>query len=186
LITADCFSCSNNARRKISPTKVFANSVLNSSNLGTLYGGKRRLQAVSSEAHFPGSAKWLEFQSASLEKQSLRTFATLGCTPRLGCKEKPILKLTHSSLFVHDQEEALKFYRDVLGMEVRADFTNGNFRWLTVGPTSQPDFELVLMATTENHALSADSAKAAQALLNSGQMSSGVFQTDDAMRDYEA
>jgi catechol 2,3-dioxygenase-like lactoylglutathione lyase family enzyme len=97
-----------------------------------------------------------------------------------------MLKLTHSSLFVHDQEEALKFYRDVLGMEVRADFTNGNFRWLSVGSTSQPDLEIVLMATTENHALSADSAKAAQALLNSGQMSGGVFQTDDAMRDYEA
>jgi catechol 2,3-dioxygenase-like lactoylglutathione lyase family enzyme len=96
-----------------------------------------------------------------------------------------MLKLTHSSLFVHDQEEALKFYRDVLGMEVRADFTNGNFRWLSVGSTAQPDFELVLMATVENHALSAESAKAAQTLLNSGQMSGGVFQTDDAMRDYE-
>jgi catechol 2,3-dioxygenase-like lactoylglutathione lyase family enzyme len=97
-----------------------------------------------------------------------------------------MLKLTHSSLFVHDQEEALKFYRDVLGMEVRADFTNGNFRWLSVGSASQPDFEIVLMATTENHALSAESARAAQTLLKSGQMSGGVFQTDDAMRDYEA
>jgi catechol 2,3-dioxygenase-like lactoylglutathione lyase family enzyme len=96
-----------------------------------------------------------------------------------------MIKLTHGSIYVHDQDQALKFYRDILGMEVRADFSNGDYRWLTVGSKSQPDLEIVLMAATENHALSAESAKALQTLLKSGQMSGGVLQTDDAMRDYQ-
>ena len=96
-----------------------------------------------------------------------------------------ITRMTHTSIFVHDQEEALKFYRDILGFEVRGDFNQGGFRWLTVGPKSQPDLEIVLMATTANPALSEESAQALQKLLKSGQMSIGVFETDDAMRDYE-
>ena len=51
-------------------------------------------------------------------------------------------RLTHATIWVHDQEEALDFYTKVLGMEVREDVTiaeMGDYRWLTVGPTSQPD-----------------------------------------------
>jgi len=54
------------------------------------------------------------------------------------------LKLSHSFLEVDDQDKALAFYRDVLGLEVRNDVTFEGMRWLTVGPKSQPDVEIVL------------------------------------------
>ena len=56
-------------------------------------------------------------------------------------------KLTLVTIWVHDQDEALDFYTKKLGMEVREDVTiaeMGNYRWLTVGPTSQPDVSLIL------------------------------------------
>ena len=60
-----------------------------------------------------------------------------------------MIKIANAQLWVHDQDEALAFYTQKLGMEVRADVTlaeMGNFRWLTVGPAGQPDFAIVLMA----------------------------------------
>ena len=53
-----------------------------------------------------------------------------------------MIKLSHAQLWVHDQDEALAFYTEKLGMEVRADVTlpeMGDFRWLTVGPPGQED-----------------------------------------------
>ena len=57
-------------------------------------------------------------------------------------------QLTGVNVWVHDQDEALAFYTDKLGMEVREDVTvpeMGNFRWLTVGHPGQPDVACVLM-----------------------------------------
>ena len=57
-----------------------------------------------------------------------------------------ITKLSHVTLFVNNQEEAKNFYVGKLGFEVRTDQTmDGGFRWLTVGPKTQPDLEIVLM-----------------------------------------
>ena len=53
-----------------------------------------------------------------------------------------MIKIANAQLWVHDQDEALAFYTEKLGMEVRADVTipeMGDFRWLTVGPAGQPD-----------------------------------------------
>ena len=58
-------------------------------------------------------------------------------------------QLTNVQVWVHDQDEALAFYTEKLGMELRDDVTVpelGNFRWLTVGPPGQEDFAVVLMA----------------------------------------
>ena len=60
-----------------------------------------------------------------------------------------MFKIANAHLWVHDQDEALAFYTQKLGMEVRIDATMpemGNFRWLTVGPVGQPDVAIVLMA----------------------------------------
>ena len=60
-----------------------------------------------------------------------------------------MITIGNVQLWVHDQDEALAFYTDKLGMEVRADVTvaeMGNFRWLAVGPAQQPDVAIVLMA----------------------------------------
>jgi len=54
-----------------------------------------------------------------------------------------ITRLSHATIYVLDQDEALKFYRDKLGFEVRDDMTMDNgFRWLTVGPKTQPDLDM--------------------------------------------
>ena len=57
-----------------------------------------------------------------------------------------IQRLSHVTLFVNNQDEAKDFYVNKLGFEVRTDHTMDNgFRWLTVGPQSQPELEIVLM-----------------------------------------
>ena len=56
-----------------------------------------------------------------------------------------ITRLSHSTVYVIDQDRAKDFYCNKLGFEVRTDATMGAFRWLTVGPKTQPDLELVLM-----------------------------------------
>ena len=60
-----------------------------------------------------------------------------------------MIRIANTQLWVHDQDEALDFYTEKLGMEVRSDVTlpeMGNFRWLTVGPAGQDDVAIVLMA----------------------------------------
>ena len=63
--------------------------------------------------------------------------------------EDTMLQLRHVNQWVRDQDEALAFYTEKLGLELRDDVTvpeMGNFRWLTVGPVGQPDVAVVLMA----------------------------------------
>ena len=55
------------------------------------------------------------------------------------------LTVTHCFLAVHDQDAALAFYHDVLGLEVRNDVDFGGMRWLTVGSPTQPDLEIGLL-----------------------------------------
>ena len=60
-----------------------------------------------------------------------------------------MMRISTTQVWVHDQDEALAFYTEKLGFEVRMDATlteMGNFRWLTVGPVGQPDVSIVLMA----------------------------------------
>jgi predicted enzyme related to lactoylglutathione lyase len=97
-----------------------------------------------------------------------------------------IMRLSHSTIYVLDQDEALKFYRDKLGFEVRVDFTMDNgFRWLTVGMPTQPDLELILMAVKEGPMYPAEKAKALRSLIESGGMGVGVLQVDDCQKTYE-
>jgi catechol 2,3-dioxygenase-like lactoylglutathione lyase family enzyme len=57
-----------------------------------------------------------------------------------------ISRVSHATIWVQDQEEARKFYTDVLGFETRFDVKMENgFRWLTVGLKAQPDFQVILM-----------------------------------------
>jgi catechol 2,3-dioxygenase-like lactoylglutathione lyase family enzyme len=58
-----------------------------------------------------------------------------------------ILKQSHSTLYVFDQERAKAFYTEKLGFEVREDATLGAFRWLTVAPKTQADHCMILMAS---------------------------------------
>src|SRR5205085_2839598 len=87
---------------------------------------------------------------------------------------------------VLDQEDALRFYRDQLGFEVRKDVTmDGGFRWLTVGPKTQPDFVLALMKVEEGPMCDAESAAMLTALVKKGMFGVGVFETPDCRAAYE-
>ncbi len=99
-----------------------------------------------------------------------------------------IRRQSHSTVYVTDQDEALKFYRDTLGFEVRTDVTvgeEGDFRWLTVSPKGQPDLEIVLMPITPGPTLDAASAETMTQLVKNGALGIGVFETDDVHGDHE-
>jgi predicted enzyme related to lactoylglutathione lyase len=77
-----------------------------------------------------------------------------------------MIKIANSQMWVHDQDEALAFYTEKLGWEVRADVTMpemGDFRWLTVGPSDQPDFSVVLMAVPGQPVLDEETRKQVKA-----------------------
>jgi catechol 2,3-dioxygenase-like lactoylglutathione lyase family enzyme len=97
-----------------------------------------------------------------------------------------ITRLSHTTIYVLDQAAALEFYRDKLGFEVRTDMTMDNgFRWLTVGPKTQPDLEIILMAVRETPMFSADKVAALRKLIESGSMGAGVLEVDDCWKTYE-
>lgn len=96
--------------------------------------------------------------------------------------------LTNVNVWVHDQDEALAFYTDKLGWEVRADVTVpelGNFRWLTVGPPAQPDIAVTLMAIPGPPIMDAASAKQLRDLLGKGFAGTLFLTTDDVHASYE-
>ena len=73
-----------------------------------------------------------------------------------------MIKIANAQLWVHDQDEALAFYTEKVGLEVRADVTlpeMGDFRWLTVGPPGQDDVAIVLMAIPGPPVMDAETAE---------------------------
>jgi catechol 2,3-dioxygenase-like lactoylglutathione lyase family enzyme len=97
-----------------------------------------------------------------------------------------IQRQSHSTIYVIDQEEALEFYRDTLGFEVRTDMPmTDDLRWVTLSPKGQPDLEIILMQIAPGPALSAEAAEEMKALVGRGFLGIGVFETDDVHGDYE-
>jgi catechol 2,3-dioxygenase-like lactoylglutathione lyase family enzyme len=93
------------------------------------------------------------------------------------------IKLSHAFLFVHDQDAALAFYRDIVGLEVHTDAPMGPSRWLTVNPPGQPDVEIGLMRIgppvpeTDHEAIAA--------LLAKGSLNGIIFSSDDVDKTFE-
>jgi catechol 2,3-dioxygenase-like lactoylglutathione lyase family enzyme len=99
-----------------------------------------------------------------------------------------IQRQSHSTIFVTDQQEALEFYRDKLGFEVRTDMPmtdEGDIRWLTLSPKGQPDLEIILAPLTPGPMFDAEQAEQIKGLVQNGALGIGVFQTDDINGDYE-
>jgi predicted enzyme related to lactoylglutathione lyase len=97
-----------------------------------------------------------------------------------------ITALSHATIYVLDQDEALKFYRDKLGFEVRTDASMDNgFRWLTVGPKTQPDLQIILMAVKESPMFPAEKVALFRKVIESGAMGVGVLSVDDCQKTYE-
>jgi predicted enzyme related to lactoylglutathione lyase len=99
-----------------------------------------------------------------------------------------MIRIANAQLWVHDQDEALAFYTQKLGMEVRADVTlaeMGNFRWLTVGPGGQPDVAIVLMAIPGPPVMDAETVEQVRSLMAKGFAGTIFLTTDDCHAAYE-
>jgi uncharacterized glyoxalase superfamily protein PhnB len=97
------------------------------------------------------------------------------------------MKIATTQIWVHDQDEALTFYRDKLGFEVREDVTMpelGDFRWLTVAPAGS-DVALVLMAIPGQPVFDEERWKLANEAMNKGVATAVFFTTEDIQADYE-
>ena len=90
------------------------------------------------------------------------------------------MKIKLTSLYVDDQDKALRFYTEVLGFAKKADFSNGSFRWLTVGSAEEPDGTELQLALNNNPA-----AKAYQQALLQQSQPAANFYSDDVKSDYE-
>jgi catechol 2,3-dioxygenase-like lactoylglutathione lyase family enzyme len=95
-----------------------------------------------------------------------------------------ITALSHTTVWVLDQDEALAFYTEKLGFEVNTDATMDDFRWLTVTPPGQPDHELILLVPGPPM-MDEESAEQVKALVAKGALGAGAFETDDCQATFE-
>jgi catechol 2,3-dioxygenase-like lactoylglutathione lyase family enzyme len=97
-------------------------------------------------------------------------------------------QLTNTQVWVHDQDEALAFYTEKLGLEVREDVTVpelGNFRWLSVGVPGQADVSITLMAVPGPPVFDEETRKQILALVSKGAATGLFFSSDDVQATYE-
>jgi catechol 2,3-dioxygenase-like lactoylglutathione lyase family enzyme len=97
-------------------------------------------------------------------------------------------QLTTVQVWVRDQDEALAFYTEKLGLELRQDVTvpeMGNFRWLTVGVPGQPDVAITLMAVPGPPVFDEETRDQIMALLAKGASGGLFFASDDVQSTYE-
>lgn len=98
------------------------------------------------------------------------------------------MKIANAHLWVHDQEQALAFYTEKLGMEVRSDVTLpelGDFRWLSVSPPGQEDVSIVLMAIPGEPVMDNETKKQIEELMAKGFAGSVFLTTEDCRSEYE-
>ena len=97
-------------------------------------------------------------------------------------------RIATAQLWVHDQDEALKFYTEKVGMEVRSDVTLpelGDFRWLTVGPAGQDDIAITLMAIPGPPVMDPETGEQVRELMSKGFAGTIFLTTDDCQAAYE-
>src|SRR5438445_276397 len=90
------------------------------------------------------------------------------------------MKIKMTSVYVDDQDKALRFYTEVLGFAKKADFSQGPFRWLTVASPEDPDGTELQLALNNNPAAKAYQ----QAIFQQGQPAA-MFYTEDVKGDFE-
>jgi predicted enzyme related to lactoylglutathione lyase len=97
------------------------------------------------------------------------------------------MQFSHSNLWVNDQDEALAFFTDKLGLEVREDITvaeMGDFRWLTVGSPGQPDVQ-ILLTVPGPPVMDPDTAAEFKEMIAKGFVGGIHFTTDDCKATVE-
>ncbi len=99
-----------------------------------------------------------------------------------------MIKFSAAQLWVHDQDEALAFYTDKIGMEVKTDVTLpelGDFRWLTVAPPGEDDVAIVLMAIPGPPVFEQETVEQVRSVMAKGVSSAIFLTTDDCRASYE-
>jgi len=99
-----------------------------------------------------------------------------------------MIKINSAQLWVHDQDAALAFYTQKLGMEIRSDVTLaelGDFRWLQVGPPGQDDIAITLMAIPSEPVMDAETAEQVRTLMAKGFAGTVFLTTEDVRADYD-
>ena len=99
-----------------------------------------------------------------------------------------MIKINSAQLWVHDQDAALAFYTQKLGMEIRSDVTLaelGDFRWLQVGPPGQDDIAITLMAIPGEPVMDAETAEQVRTLMAKGFAGTVFLTTEDVRADYD-
>ena len=98
------------------------------------------------------------------------------------------MRIASAQLWVHNQEEALAFYTQKVGMEIKSDVTVpelGDFRWLTVGPPGQDDVAIVLMAIPGPPVFEAETVEQIKAVMAKGVAATVFLTTEDCRADFE-
>ena len=96
-----------------------------------------------------------------------------------------ITKQSHSTVYVTDQDRAKAFYTEKLGFEVRDDAKMGPFRWLTVGPKTQPELNIILYGIIPGPWMTEENAAMLKKLVEAGAIGGGVLECDDIRKEYE-
>ena len=97
-----------------------------------------------------------------------------------------IQKMAYTAIFVLDQDRALDFYVNKLGFELKMDQSMPNgFRWLTVSPKGQSDFQIILMKVASGPKIQPEDVQTIGELMKKGAFGAGVFQTADCRKTYE-
>lgn len=96
-----------------------------------------------------------------------------------------ITRLSVTGIWVTDQNEALRFYTEKLGFEIRNDVTSGDYRWISVGSKTQPELEFGLLAIKPDGSLTEDEVHVLKKLVEAGKLGHGVWKTDDCQKTYE-
>ncbi len=96
-----------------------------------------------------------------------------------------IQKMSHATIFVNNQAEALEFYRDKLGFKIHTDAMIGDdFRFLTLCAPNQPDFEIILMEPKAGMLMDEETANQLRSIMAKGVLGAGAFHTDDCRGTY--
>ena len=90
------------------------------------------------------------------------------------------MRIKWTTLYVDDQEKALRFYTDVLGFQKKADFTQGDYRWLTVAAPEDPDGVELILESTANPA-----GKAFQEAVRGQDRPAAQFLVDDVQAEHD-
>ena len=93
--------------------------------------------------------------------------------------------LSVATIYVTDQNEALRFYTEKLGFEIRADVAHSHYRWLTVGLPGQPDLEFQLAPITSSGGFTEEDVASLTRLVEEGKLGVGPWKTDDCRQTYE-